>query len=503
MKILAALLLIGCSGAEARSDVEVVVDANGPSRAISPYVYGINGVDHLGEREGVFTLVRWGGTRATTYNWENNASNSGHDPPGHQNDGYLSPSTEPGAAVIAVLDAARRSRAAVIVTVPMIGHVAADRNADGDVGRTENYRERRFVRSVADGNAADPNDRVVHQEAFVRMVAREAERRRVRVMFALDNEPSVWPAHHPRLREGRPVRYRELTDLGREYGSMIHRAAPRSQVLGPVTFGWPDMRDLLGAPDAQGREFLPYYLSTMRRAGRSRRVLDALDLHWYPDGGDVRVTSPGDGAEVARLRMQMPRSLYDDEYEEPSWIGEELGAVRLIPRMREMIAEHYPRTKLAITEYAYGGAAHPSGAVAQADALGAFGRHGVYAAAYWPLFDQEHDYALAAFRMFRRIDGEISFGDRSIEAESSDRSRVSAWASVDSRVPGRVVIVLVGRVEQATNVNLVLRGASGEARRFVLDRGGPAPREEAAIAPRNGRYRVRIPARSVTTLILG
>src|SRR5690606_17138780 len=100
-----------------------------------------------------------------------------------------------------------------------------------------------------------------------------------------------------------------------------------------------------------------------------------------------------------------------------------------------------PGTSVAITEYAYGGAAHPSGAVAQADALGAFGRHGVFAAAYWPLVNQRHTYALAAFRMFRRIDGEISFGDRSIPALSNDLSRLSAWASVDSQHPGRVVLV--------------------------------------------------------------
>lgn len=489
MRALAIFVLAACAG----GPVDVVVDARGPSRAISPYIYGINGTEHLDDR---FTLVRWGGTRTTTYNWENNASNSGHDPPGHQNDGFLCASTEPGAAVIELLDAAARAGAAAIVTVPMIGRVAADRNADGDVARTDDYLDRRFVRSVARGTEVDPGDRVVHQEAFVRFVAREAQRRGVRVLFALDNEPATWPVHHARIRD-RPVRYAELARLGAEYGAMIHRAAPNARVLGPVTFGWPDMRDLMGAPDANGREFLPYYLAAMRRAGRGRRILDVLDLHWYPDGG--RVTSGDDGDEVARLRMQMTRSLYDPDYEEPTWIGEELGAVRLIPRMREMIAEHYPGTRLAITEYAYGGAAHPSGAVAQADALGAFGRHGVHAAAYWPLFDQEHDYALAAFRMFRRVDGEISFGDRSVGAQSSDLERLSAWASVDGE--GRVVVVLVGRNDTAITAVLDVRGAEGSARRYVLDAHGPEPRARGTIGPREGRYRVPIPARSVTTLI--
>src|SRR5262245_44951032 len=100
MRALFALLFAGCAQAAASSSVEVALDASAPSTRISPYVYGINGIAQTDQMEGVFTLLRFGGTRASTYNWENNASNAGHDPPFSQNDGYLSESTEPGAAVI-------------------------------------------------------------------------------------------------------------------------------------------------------------------------------------------------------------------------------------------------------------------------------------------------------------------------------------------------------------------------------------------------------------------
>ena len=508
--IVLALAALSCGEAEASSPLELVVDTRARSRPISPYVYGVNGLE-LTAGNDLFTLLRFGGTRVSTYNWENNASNAGHDPPHHQNDGYLCESTTPGGAVLRLLDRARELGAAALVQVPLIGHVAADRRADGDVNRTPGYLDARFCRSLARGgsDAPDLEDRVVHQDAFVRFVRREAERRSVPVFFALDNEPGGWPVTHPRLREGRHPTYRELARASVEHARMIHEEAPRARVFGPVSFGWPDMRDLAGAPDARGRDFLRFYLSAMRGAERrhGRRIFDVLDVHWYPASnvGGQPVSSGADDPERARLRMQLPRSLYDPSFREPSFIvDDDLDApIELLPRLTRLIRDAYPGTRLAITEYAYGGAEHPSGAVAQADALGAFGRHGVYAASYWPLTGQRHTYALAAFRMFRRVDGEVSFGDRSIPATSSDLSRLSAWASLDSQHPGRVVIVLVGRAERDTHARLIVRGGPrGPARRFVLDREGPLPREEGSIAPREGAYRVPLPARSVTTLIL-
>jgi hypothetical protein len=495
--------LAGCERARASDPLEIVVEANAPSRAISPYVYGINGIEHTRGMEGVITLVRFGGTRTSTYNWENNASNAGHDPPRNQNDGFLSPSTEPGAAVIAVLDRARELGAAALVTVPMIGRVAADRRADGDVSRSRNYLSTRFVRSRARGGALHLDDRMVYQDAFVRFVRDAARERGVRVFFALDNEPASWPVTEPLLRAGRPLLYREIVERGAEYARMIHAEAPDARVFGPVSFGWPEMKNLAGAPDADGRDFLPFYLDQMRARRNGARLLDVLDVHWYPDVRiEGRITSGADDPELARLRMQLPRSLYDPSYREPSWIADDVGApIELLPRLAAIAREHDRGVRIGLTEYAYGGAAQPSGAVAEADALGAFGRYGVFAAAYWPLSDQAQGAALAAFRMFRRIDGDISFGDRSIPAISNDMARISAWASRDTRHPDRIVLVLVGRSDRPQSVRLVLRDARTRvARRFVLD--GETRRELAPLAPSGDRYRVPIPPRSVTTLVI-
>jgi O-glycosyl hydrolase len=221
--------------------------------------------------------------------------------------------------------------------------------------------------------------------------------------------------------------------------------------------------------------------------------------------GDTPVAAPGDAPALARLRMQMPRSLHDAAFEEPTWIVDDWleEPIRLLPRLNALVRAHYPGTELAITEWAYGGATRPSGAVAVADALGAMGRHGVAVATYWPLTDQAHDYARAAFRMYRGPAAGVAFGDRSVAATSNDPARVGAWASLDGDRPERVAVVLIGRADEAVPVRLTVEGAASRTgRRFVLDEAAARPREVEGLAVRDGRAALTLPARSVTTLVL-
>ena len=51
--------------------------------------------------------------------------------------------------------------------------------------------------------------------------------------------------------------------------------------------------------------------------------------------------------------------------------------------MKSWIAANYPGTKTAITEYNWGAQEHISGAVAQADILGIFGREGLDVGTVW------------------------------------------------------------------------------------------------------------------------
>ena len=54
------------------------IDSTQDVRAISRFIYGMNGWDPA-SRPANLTLSRSGGNRMTAYNWETNASNAGAD----------------------------------------------------------------------------------------------------------------------------------------------------------------------------------------------------------------------------------------------------------------------------------------------------------------------------------------------------------------------------------------------------------------------------------------
>jgi hypothetical protein len=59
------------------SQVTFAIDSAQDVRAISRFIYGINGWDAVRPKN--LTLSRSGGNRMTAYNWETNASNAGSD----------------------------------------------------------------------------------------------------------------------------------------------------------------------------------------------------------------------------------------------------------------------------------------------------------------------------------------------------------------------------------------------------------------------------------------
>jgi mannan endo-1,4-beta-mannosidase len=213
--------------------------------------------------------------------------------------------------------------------------------------------------------------------------------------------------------------------------------------------------DLQSAPDWQRVKagfswYLDYYLDTMKKAEATsgKRLLDVLDVHWYPEArGDHRITD-GDAASSAdaAARMQAPRSLWDASYHENSWIQQALPAfLPLLPRLRQSIAQYYPGTKLAITEYDYGARNAISGGITQADVLGVFGREGVYIATIWGIGATDQ-YALAGFQLYRDYDGRRgTFGSTSVRATSADIASLSAYASIDGSDASVVHLVLLNK----------------------------------------------------------
>ncbi len=128
----------------------------------------------------------------------------------------------------------------------------------------------------------------------------------------------------------------------------------------------------------------------------------------------------------------------------------------MLPRMQDKINANYAGTKIAITEYSFGAAYHISGGIAEADALGIFGREGVFAANYWSVSSGDQ-YVQGAFDMFRNFDGQGgAFGDTSVAAGTTDVAATSIYASTDSADPGRMVLVALNKTDHAITATISL-----------------------------------------------
>jgi len=513
---ISAILLLSAMATPSFAGLSVQLEIDASRRwPISPYIYGTNQPNW--QQGPLFTLARWGGNRITAYNWENNAANAGAEG-NHQNFGYLGFSDAPGEAVRRLVDQAFAAGASVLVTVPMLGYVARDKLGDGDVAKTSNYLLKRFCLSLPRKGRhfdlqPDRYDNRVYQDEFVNWLettfpqARHAPARTI--FYALDNKPDLWSSTHARLHPEK-TRYDEVVRLGIAYAAAIKTVAPRALVFGPVTCNWEGFDTLRDAPDARGRDFLDFYLQEMHEAQQQsgRRLLDVLDLHWYPEaqGGGVRITEDDARPLVAAARAQAPRSLWDRSYLEDSVTARSRtrGPIRLLPRMQEKIARHYRGTRLALSEYYYGGGGDISGALAQADVLGIFGREGVFAAALWHMGNSDDRFIHAAFAMFRNYDGRGgAFGSVGLTARTNDVERTSVYASLDGQQ--RVVLVVLNKGPSPLSVEIAVKHGppSTQAEVYQLTAGRPQPVRinDLSVDP-SGVLNCQLPGQSVSTLVL-
>lgn len=496
------------------------VDTRTSLGPISPFIYGSNTIDAVARLAPQITLGRMSGNRLTTYNWENNYSNAGKHS-GHINEATMvvDPAHNlPAAAALAHIDVARGAGARDIITVPAMGWVSRD--ADGVVPPGAAVASR-FIPSLprkpgSFGDAPDLNDDAVYQDEFAHYLAvHEPDMvHGGRVWFCIDNEPSLWALNFPRAHPDGPT-YAEVIGKNIDYAAAIKDVVPGAFINGLVAYGWDELATLQKAPDrfdAQyaGRSFIEVYLDSMRRAEQEqgRRLIDALDLHWYPEarGGGVRITSHDASPALVAARLQAPRSLWDPTYIEDSWITDNTRApIVFLPWIHDLIDQHYPGTKLVVSEYNFGGGADISGALAEADVLGLFGRGGVYAAALWELDEADHSMVYAAMAMYRDFDGQGgAFGDEAVATTTSDAAIGSLYAARDSASPGRLTLVVVNKAErwQPAEVHIAAEARYTRARAFVLSRAKAAPVAIGDVPVESGVISVSMPAMSVMTFEL-
>jgi fibronectin type 3 domain-containing protein len=125
-------------------NITVTVNA-GQTKAISPYIYGLNFYTGVTGAPPQLTLDRAGGNRWTAYNWENNYSNAGSDYL-YENDNYMDSSTTPGDAVHKFISADQGLGMASVMTVQLQGLVSAD--GSGPVSTTSPPDMTRFKQVI-------------------------------------------------------------------------------------------------------------------------------------------------------------------------------------------------------------------------------------------------------------------------------------------------------------------------------------------------------------------
>ena len=484
--------LSGQFGSNEINGPQLVVDLEDERHEISPLIYGMNWADEATASLLDLPLNRWGGNAVTRYNFKEDSSNTGNNwyfeniPPEEPN-----PSLPVGSGADLFVQQNIRTGTETLMTLPMTGWVARadyacgfDEEVYGDQVETDEWRPNCGTGVLVDGTVITkanpahtsipitPDWNVEWINHFNGQFG-SADEGGVR-FYNLDNEPTLWSHTHRDLRGEDHLGTSEFIERSIAYASAAKRADSQGQIVGPVVWGWSayfwSAMDVYSghdpkvhAPDQDahgGIPFVAYYLQQMKKHedDTGDRILDYFDLHFYPQSVGVAFNEAGD-VNLHALRLRSTRALWDPTYVDESWIGE---TVMLIPRMKEWVATYYPGTKLAISEYNWGGLEHINGAVAQADVLGIFGREAVDMAALWgpPELKQP---GMFAFRMYLNYDGFHSkFGDISIGATSENQDQIAVYAAKRAE-DGAYTIMVLNKTTVPLTSEFVLEGYDGDS----------------------------------------
>lgn len=525
------LVLTVLAATRAEAQVTVSVDPGADVHPISPLIYGVNFPSAAQLSEGHLAYARWGGNSTSRYNYQLDLQNTGSDwyfenVPGCWgsaagcNPAPADPQEQSGAN--AFLQQASSAGATALLTVSVIGWVAkgpptynhpfdcgctaagqGDYDAwdtscgsgrDGPGEKTNPPQWGNWIAGACDpSNTSMPVDAGWDAQWASYLVGKYGPSEGLRV-YELDNEPSLWNDTHHDIHP-QPLSYDEEWSRMRDAAIALLNADPTAEIAGPAEWGWPNYfcsaQDLASqycsasAPDRAahgGEELTAWLLDQFHQYDQQTgtRLLHYLDLHYYPQGG-----SPPDNL----------RSLWDPSYVDPSWIND---TIRLIPRMHDWVNQHYPGTKLSISEYDWYDHDSANGAIAYAEGLGIFGREGLDAATAWspPATNQ---IAFAAFRLFRNYDGQGSgFESTSVRA-SVTGSGVQAFAASGS---SRLTVALVNESSSTVSAAVSLGSFAGTGAHWFSNQGTAAISAMGALAVSGGSVSLSLPPSSINMLVV-
>ncbi|HVT15107.1 MAG TPA: glycoside hydrolase family 44 protein [Thermoanaerobaculia bacterium] len=484
----------GAPALAAAAAVSVSVDPGAKRHPISPLIYGVNFGDDAQAAALRWPVRRWGGNATTRYSWQDDIANRASDwffyniENANANPGAL----PDGSASDVFVDRTRAAGGEPLITVPLIGWTPIDRTRRWGFS-VARYGPQQQTECSATGNPSwcnpdagngrhadgtpiagnDPHDtsRAIGPSFVTGWMAHIAGRtgtaasRGVR-FYALDNEPALWNSTHRDVHPSAAT-YDELWQQTWQYAAAIKSKDPDAQVLGPCDWGWcayffSAADGCQPGPDAQAHgnlAFIDWYLLQVAsyQAAHGVKLLDYLDVHYYPQAGGVAL-SGDESAATSALRLRSLKGLYDPSYVDESWINQ---PVRLIPRLKDWVAARLPGTKLAISEYNWGNDSGASSALAQAEALAIFGREGVDLAARW-VAPAANTPVEDAFLFYLSYDGHGAHvaGD-SIQALSSDADAVGAYAVLGAA--SRLYLLLFNKDTVSRQADVQVAGAPSRA----------------------------------------
>lgn len=505
-----------------QAQINFTVYANGVSKYISPYIYGVNSngsvaatiippgltsdsVCRLNETEANISARRLGGDRMTPYNWENNISTQGSygTASDNENDDYLpylfgvnsctgtnhnSPCI-PNLINKRFLEGSLMTNAYSLLTLPMIGYVANNITAPNPAATAPSVNFNQIVfnkpgapatwllsPSLVDGKVYvdEELNELINYCDNIKHIAHPNG-------YCLDNEVTIWESTHPHIHPAIPT-CNELITKSVTLANVIKNQDPKADVFGAshINFaaywdgnaynranGWNLYHNV--APDYY-QTYNEAYLGEMKKASAfaGKRLLDFVDVHWYPYIVSNNVPNGIDNADVSAytriMRMQAPRSFDDSLFIENSWLaaspsGGILGnaPVVYLKRLQSEIDKRYSGTKLSISEYRFGAEDDISGGIAVVDALGRFAKHGV-AHAY--IFNEVTGYVASALKLYRNYDGNNStFGDYFLNTSSDEIPTTASivndgmnnykftemYAAANSKDPNELHLIVVNK----------------------------------------------------------
>jgi uncharacterized protein (TIGR03437 family) len=508
---------------------------------------------------------RWGGDQTSRYNWQLDTANSGND---YYFENSVLASNEPAGNVFnAFVETGLSTGTLRLGTIPVMGWMpnTASFTCSFSVAKygaqqaVDPYNPNCGNGILTDGTDVknDPSDdsyqttTSFQQEWIQSLIGKygSAQRGGVQV-WSLDNEPEWWYGVHRDIHPATST-YSEMLADHQAYAAMVKQTDPTALVSGPVAAGWCgyfySATDFVAGWDTApyrcydnpvdqnshgGIPWMDWYLQQMQAYEQQNgvRLLDYLDLHAYlaPSnisfqnnaGQTIDLVNPAGqtvmtGVDADTLRLTSTRVFWDPNYIPPdmstwnvNYPNGEPGY--LIPRMLQWVANDYPGTKTAITEYNWGATNDITGAVAQADILGIFGQQGLDLGAMWappnafPTGGAPVDPAVFAFEMYLNYDGLGSrFGETSISATTSNPDEISIFAA--QRDDNAVTIMLLNKTTSALSAPIPVANfqAAVNAQVFQYSSANLAAIQQMPdLQLASGTINATLPARSITLLVL-